>query len=196
MKKFLLMTCMFVQPVFAEPFTVSGEDVSYNAESIEDEHPSLLLDIIKRHKDISRLVIEYNLGGNIDVAKEMIYIIMDAGLDTHVEYLCASSCVDLFIAGKKRTISDPSHIGLHRSKIHSEELEKFYLDNRSYNGWANTYDLGSFLYGFGQEMAANDVDYYTSRGVDLQFVIRILLTDEDDEWYPTHEELKEAGVIN
>jgi hypothetical protein len=93
--------------VFASPFSIQGDTLIYNTEDDEDDgialgHAELLLDALHNNKDI-KLIKLHSAGGVRIEAQYMADIIIDAGLDTHVDEECSSSCVRMFLAGKKIT---------------------------------------------------------------------------------------------
>lgn len=65
------------------------------------------------HADVRGLVIAQSPGGNLLAAHQIGRAISDGGLNTAVLVSCISACVDIFIAGRDRSIAPLAELGLH-----------------------------------------------------------------------------------
>ena len=63
--------------------------------------------------DVRGLVIAQSPGGNLLAAHQIGRAIADGGLNTAVLVSCISACVDIFIAGKDRSMAPLAELGLH-----------------------------------------------------------------------------------
>jgi hypothetical protein len=75
----------------ASPFKVDGVIIHYDTETdeesdgVEFSHYEELLKLLKKHPEIETIVL-YSSGGMISPAADMSALIIDANLDTHVEF--------------------------------------------------------------------------------------------------------------
>ena len=105
--------------VFADVFTVEANVLYYDTENsdstdeIEYGHEEQLLSRLKNNSEIDTLVLNSS-GGLVGAAQDMADLVIDAGLNTHVEFVCASACVTIFLAGKTRTLALGGKIGFHK----------------------------------------------------------------------------------
>ncbi|WP_050479083.1 hypothetical protein [Herbaspirillum rhizosphaerae] len=120
-----------------------------------------------------RTVVLYSSGGWVTQGRRLAKIIAARGLDTYVEQDCASACTIAFLAGKSRAADPAAHIGFHA--FHS---------------------LGGLDQKFAQssdEKLARDT--YGQAGLSPAFINRIVGTSHNSVWYPSHDELLQAGVL-
>lgn len=111
-------------------------------------------------------------GGLIYESLLISKIIKERGLDTYSASGCDSACTIVFLAGKSRYLNDGAQLGFHSAS----------LDGKS----------GSKVQIFNSEMKK----YYLDQGLPNYFVKQIIMTDSEDMWYPTYEELLDAKVID
>ena len=63
--------------------------------------------------DVNGLVIAQSPGGNLLAAHQIGRAISNSQMNTAVLVSCRSACVDVFIAGRERSISEDAELGLH-----------------------------------------------------------------------------------
>lgn len=120
----------------------------------------------------ARTLILNSHGGRIMEALAMVDLIKARKLDTRVVENCESACTLLFLAGRERSASPLASIGFHQPDfpgLSSEERENIIQSNRA---------------------------DYRAAGITDQFIDRIMDTSPQRMWYPTGEEMTEAGVLN
>ena len=110
-------------------------------------------------------------GGRIPAARGLARLITEAGLDTHVDDVCASACTIVFIAGQDRTLGDTAKIGFHQYRLMSR---------------VETIDAT-------QEQDV-DIARFLAKGVDLAFMIEAMAVAHEDMWFPSNAQLRDAGV--
>ncbi len=196
---FVIISSFFLcLPAMAEEkFSINGNALGYNTNpdgEIEWEDVEELETILLNNPKITKLILSSE-GGEIDSAREMADIIIDFELDTHVIGECTSACIDLFLAGNKRTMQKGSKLGFHQSWWEASDIEEYYNDWREEEGWANPYEFASWLYEDTQKELLIDLEYYLERGVDGKFAIKTLQATSDEMWYPRRKELERAGVL-
>ena len=69
--------------------------------------------------DARGLVIAQSPGGNVFAAHEVGRQIKKRRMNTVVLTSCASACVDVFVAGQQREMTDVAELGLHAPSVHS-----------------------------------------------------------------------------
>ena len=187
------------QPVFAQVFDVKGQELIYDTDNAVDKsinfgHADMLLDTLQQHKSIKLLKLHSNGGKTIE-ARTMANIIIDAGLDTHVNKNCSSSCVRLFLAGKKRTANLGVELGFHRSVWKSESIKHYYEFNKEDEGWETPFDFAAWLYGDVQKDVYEFITYLTDRGVSADIAAKTYRLGNDEMWYPRRQELLSSGIL-
>ncbi len=116
-----------------------------------------------------RAVTIHSDGGRRQVGMEIGRIIREAGLDTYVTLRCTSAATFMFVSGKRRIIESGAKIGFHQPTRHSWDV----------NG-RNDDDVFKFM------MRAS---------ISEDFIKRVLATNPDVLWYPSYDEMFDAGVV-
>jgi hypothetical protein len=106
-------------------------------------------------------------GGLKNEGLAIAHAIQDRNLVTHAIGDCESACTLAFVAGRERFLGENASLG-----FHAVSAPVFSIDLNA--------DYDRFL---------------GVRGIDRQFIRRAAATPANDMWYPTHDELKAAGVI-
>ena len=116
-------------------------------------------------------------------------------IDTDAFGECLSACANIFLAGRKRTLAPNSTLGFHRPWVVKETEKKFYEANRVEENWVDEFDYVTLVYEDAIEDVIEGIRFMRSRGVEMDFILKILSTSSFDMWEPTREELHEAGVL-
>lgn len=111
-------------------------------------------------------------GGRILEALAMVDVIKARKLDTRVDENCESACTLLFLAGAERSASPLAAIGFHQP-----DFPGLSADERE------------------QIIQSNSQDYRAA-GISDAFIDRIMATPPTQMWYPSADEMNEAGVLN
>ena len=201
MQRYLLiiMICLGSNSVFASPFLIQGDTLIYNTEDGEYDgialgHAELLLDALHNNKDI-KLIKLHSAGGVRIEAQYMADIIIDAGLDTHVDEECSSSCVRMFLAGKKRTADLGAQIGFHRGHWSADGMRKYYENNKEINNWNTPFDFAAWIYDEAQIDVHEFITYLTTRGVSTDIAAKTYRLGQDEMWFPRRNELLSSGIL-
>ena len=196
---FIFLLC-FPQLSVAELFEVKGDSLFYSMEykygkqPIKLGHDDRLLKVLEQNKNIKLLKLESS-GGNINVAKRMANIIIDAQLDTHVNELCSSSCVRLFLAGNTRTANLGAQIGLHRSSWSADGMEIYYEEYKDEYKWETPFEFSSWVYGETQKDFYELAEYFSERGVASYVIGKTYRLGADEMWFMRRKELLKSGVL-
>ena len=184
----------------ASPFKVDGVIIHYDTETdeesdgVEFSHYEELLKLLKKHPEIETIVLNSS-GGMISPATDMSALIIDANLDTHVEFECSSACMTMFLGGRNRTLALGGKLGFHKSYWESDSIKDYYESEKDNKGWGNPFEFASWLYEDTQVEMFLEFEYLLERGVGPRFAIETLKAGADGMWYPRRKELIEAGVL-
>ena len=181
-------------------FRLDGDTLVYNTETpaegevsgILSEDVDVFLALLRANPGIA--VVELNSsGGEVYAATQIKDVLIDFGLDTRVHGECDSSCVTVFLGGKRRTMSRGSRIGFHQIYWSAENIATYYENERETQGWKTPFDFAAWMYLDTQEEVYANLEYMLSRGVDPGFAIKT--NPQGDIWRPLRSELLQAGVL-
>jgi hypothetical protein len=199
---FLINLILFswTAPALADVFKIEDNILYYDTENsdITDEvsegHEEELLTILKEHHEIDTLILNSG-GGFVYVANEMADLVIDAKLNTHVEFSCESSCATIFLAGTKRSLALGGKIGFHKSYWEADSIKEYYESKKETEGWSNIFDFASWMYEDTQSEIFTEFEHLIERGVTPKFAIETLRAGSDGMWYPRRSKLFEGGVL-
>jgi len=188
--------------VSASKFSVQGSTLIYNSNNASgDAYPEIdgpdvdeLRAQLRRNSNIRTLQLT-STGGLVWAGDEMARVVLDYGLNTRVVDECSSSCVMVFLAGAERTMTGGSKIGFHQNSWSAGGAQSYFKEWRQSEGWRTPFDFASWLYQDTQHETAAQLEFMMSRGVDPGFAIETKKY-RPIMWFPTRDELREAGVIN
>jgi hypothetical protein len=115
-----------------------------------------------------RTVLLESPGGYIQPAMAVKKIIQARGLDTYVGRFCASACTLAFLGGHQRFLAPDARLGFHQARPLDAPPEQ-----------------------------ADPIlrQAYSGAGVPAAFIEHILHTPPRELWFPTQDELRDAGII-
>ena len=184
----------------ASPFKVDGDTIYYDTENTEgvDEidygHEEELLNLLKKHEGIKTIILNSS-GGFMEPAQDMSSLIIDANLNTYVEFECSSSCVDMFLGGQNRTLALGGKLGFHKSYWEADSIKEYYESEKENKEWSNPFEFASWLYEDTQVDVFKAFEYLLERDVLPRFAIETLKAGSDGMWYPRRKELLNGGVL-
>lgn len=129
--------------------------------------------LLQENPNIDRLTLE-SKGGHIYAARGVAKELEENTLDTHVPTACASACVVVFAAGKKRTLALGAKLGFHQYAFDTHKSLPFKL----------------------QDEQQKELDYYLSKGVSQTFVDKVFSVPASELWLPAHDELLQSGLVH
>lgn len=183
---------------------VEGRTIIFNTDAVtdaDDKTPGIIYadvnlfgDLVMNHTDVDTVIVSGG-GGSTSAAYDIANKITEYGMSTIARNNCSSACAIIFLAGSERTLEKGARLGFHRSSTTAEDHEEYYRENKDKLGWANEFAYAVDLHQVGQISARNFVEFTARRGVSLDFILRALSYSPRDMWYPTTEELLEAGVL-
>lgn len=203
----LVWASMTAGPVTAQApanakFRVDGQTLIYDTENIEDtfsremedDDVDALIGLLRANPAITTLQLNSG-GGSVYAGDEMARVAIDFDLDTVVAGECISSCVNLFLAGNRRTMLLGSKIGFHRRYWSPESVESYYEKWRETERWETPFDFASWVYQDTQAEIYEDLTYLLDRGVKAEFAIRSKQVGYSEEWFPSRLALTAGGVL-
>ena len=133
--------------------------------------------ILKQRPFISTIALN-SIGGHIYEGRGLSKLFTRQSLDTYVYRECSSACTTAFSGGLKRYIGTSGKLGFHQYK-HDLEV------NKKAVGYHNA-----------SEEQERDLELLKSRGIEQSFLEKIFKESSDSMWFPSHQELLDAGVID
>jgi len=130
--------------------------------------------LLNQSQTVSAIILD-SYGGRLYEGRELAKVILKNGLDTYSVTGCASACMIAFIAGKSRHLASGANLAFHQYQS-------------MYEGFDPYFDASAE-----QE---KDLAIFRQQGVAEEFLDRLYITAEDDLWYPTLDELREANVVH
>ena len=131
--------------------------------------------LLLQNNDIEIIVLN-SKGGNIYEARGLAKLIEDNNFFTHVDSDCFSACTTVFIAGILRTAGQKAKFGFHQYKLDSKKLFHTSLNIKDEQG--------------------KDLKYFSEKKVDINFLEKAFSTPFETMWFPTQQELINAGIIH
>lgn len=164
-----------------------------DAEIHGDDLPALR-DLLRANPDVRVLEIKSTGGGHYP-AMDIAALVIDFGLDTHVEDFCESACVTVFLAGKTRTMALGGRLGFHQLSWGADAVSDYYDRNKERRGWETPFDFAEWMYEDTQSETYTRLSYMVSRGVQAEFAIQSIRKPDTSMWYPYRAVLMGAGVL-
>jgi len=134
-------------------------------------------------------------GGYGPAAKAISAYLVQHGIDTIAIGTCASACARIFLGGKSRKLATGAKLGFHRPWIVKEREKRLYEANRVKENWEDEFDYVTMIYDVAMQDMLEGIKFMRSRGVDMDFILKIYSTSSYDIWEPTRNELLDAGVL-
>ncbi len=130
--------------------------------------------LLKKYPEVEGIILD-SYGGRIYEGRELAKIISTYGLDTYSLKGCYSAATTAFIAGKNRFLGIGANLAFHQYKM----------------GYKN---LGALVDMEAEQ--AKDLLIFQQQGINSEFLNKLFNTPHDDLWYPTVDEMLDAGVIH
>ncbi len=185
-------------------YIVDGERLHFDMNVNSSEHQltsGLKLDeaavfgaYLMDYPDITTLVIS-GIGGSAHAAYRIAELVELNQLDVIAQGRCDSACSTIFLAGQNRYLARAASLGFHASFVRPERERAFFEQNRERRGWNDVFDYVPSVYDNGIVAAVRFVEFFSRRGVDLDFILQALNTAPSEMYEPTREQLYKAGVL-
>jgi hypothetical protein len=116
-------------------------------------------------------------------------------IDTEASGICNSACAHIFLGGRTRTLLPDAKLGFHRTWLNKKLAKKRYATARVEKGWKDEFDYAELLYDSAMTSMLDNIKFMLSRGLDVEFILKVFSTDSFDIWHPSKEELIADGVL-
>jgi hypothetical protein len=125
------------------------------------------------HPGVNTLVLT-STGGNIYEARGLARLAREKRLNTQALTICSSACTIAFIGGVRRALGQDTRLGFHQYRV-SADYDVPFADPKAEQ--------------------ARDVELFRQAGVADWFLNNMYSTTSDGMWYPTTQQLEQAGVL-
>lgn len=122
----------------------------------------------------SKTLVLSSPGGNVFEARDMAREVQRNDVNTHVTNECNASCLLVYLAGTQRSLGPGAKLGLHSYGLDFSQLLPHVSPLKELR---------------------TDQQYFLQRGVSPWFVAKAFELDRDAIWYPSRQELIDAGVV-
>lgn len=185
-----------------ERFTIDGNVLIYDTENVDEgvrdsissDDIDVLQSILQENDQITLLRLNSD-GGSTWASRHLGDIVVDFGLDTQVDGVCASSCARIFLAGTNRSMTRGSRVGFHQFWWSAPAIRDYYERDAEEEGWDDPFEFTSWVYQDTQFEIHEHLLFMVRRGVDPVFAIETMRTRPHDVWYPYRVRLLAAGVL-
>jgi len=130
--------------------------------------------LIAKNPNVEGIILD-SIGGRVYEGRKLSKIILIHSLDTYTLNGCYSACGTAFISGNKRYLAKGANLAFHQYRQLSESFE---------------------LYGDMTSEQKKDLMIYQRRDISQDFIDKIFKAKQDDLWYPTVDEMLDAGVVH
>ena len=130
--------------------------------------------LIAKNHNVEGIILD-SIGGRVYEGRKLSKIILIHSLDTYTLTSCYSACGTAFISGNKRYLAKGANLAFHQYRQMAESFEP-YVDMPSEQ--------------------KKDLMIYQRRGISQDFIDRMFKAKQDDLWYPTVDEMLDAGVVH
>ena len=173
--------------------TVAAPGYEFDGE-LDEYDGTEVMSYLFDHPEINTLRVT-GPGGYGPAGRAISAYLVEHGINTEAFGECASACSRIFLGGKSRILAPGGTLGFHRPWIVKEREKRLYEANRVEEKWEDEFDYVTMIYDVAMQNMLENVKFMRSRGVDMDFILKIYSTSSYDMWEPSREELLEAGVL-
>jgi len=130
--------------------------------------------ILSTNPDIDGIILDSS-GGIVYEGRGLFMLIKKHGLDTYCFKNCSSACTIAFIGGTKRFLGLKARLGFHQYRLDSDKINP-------------VVDI--------EDEQKKDLVIYKSQTINDTFLNKIFEKSQNEIWFPTHDELLTAGVVD
>ena len=160
---------------------------------LPDDHIRLA-ELLMENPAVDTIVVSGDGGFNWP-AHEMARKIESFGLHTVARHTCASACTTILLGGVERSMQPGASIGFHRMSNAASDLRATYERLKDEEGWSDEFAFASHIFERGEIAARDYIAFLLRRGVTPEFALMSLTYSSMDMWYPSENEMLEAGVL-
>ena len=173
--------------------TVAAPGYEFDGE-LDGYDETEVISYLFEHPEINTLRVT-GPGGYGPAGRAISTYLAQHGINTQAFGECASACARIFLGGKSRKLADGAKLGFHRPWIVKERERRLYEANRVEEKWEDEFDYVTMIYDIAMQNMLESIKFMRSRGVDMDFILKIYSTSSYDIWEPARDKLLEAGVL-
>ena len=173
--------------------TVAAPGYEFNGK-LDEYDGTEVMSYLFDHPEINTLRVT-GPGGYGPAGRAISTYLVEHGINTEAFGECASACSRIFLGGKSRKLADGAKLGFHRPWIVKERERRLYEANRVEEKWEDEFDYVTMIYDIAMQNMLESIKFMRSRGVDMDFILKIYSTSSYDIWEPSREELLDVGVL-
>ena len=130
--------------------------------------------ILSANPDIDGIILDSS-GGIVYEGRGLFMLIKKYGLDTYCFKNCSSACTIAFIGGTRRFLGLKARLGFHQYRLDSDKINP-------------VVDI--------EDEQKKDLAIYKNQMINDTFLNKIFEKSQNEIWFPTHDELLTAGVVD
>ena len=173
--------------------TVAAPGYEFDGE-LDGYDETEVISYLFEHPEINTLRVT-GPGGYGPAGRAISTYLAQHGINTQAFGECASACARIFLGGKSRKLADGAKLGFHRPWIVKEREKRLYEANRVEEKWEDEFDYVAMIYDIAMQNMLENIKFMRSRGVDMDFILKIYSTSSYAMWEPSREELVASGVL-
>ena len=198
------LTALLCNPAAADRFRVEGDtlflDMGYTGangtwpDELKQSDVGQFMLWIADYENIDTIAVT-GPGGFGPAGQEIAETVAGFKFDTIAYGECYSACADIFMAGTTRRLTQGAKLGLHRPYVTASEEKAYYEYARDGHGWQEEFDYVPYIYDVALTDMLGIVEFMTSRGIALDFILEAYSHSSYEMWKPEHSRLLDAGVV-
>ena len=134
-------------------------------------------------------------GGFMPAARAIANLLVKYEVDTIAYGECISACTTVFLGGKQRDIEEGTILGFHKLRIDNEGHKFVYDTQKEKMGWKDEFEYFNATYDRLVTNVVADMQFMQSRGLPMEFILKVFSTPNVELWFPNREELLTGGVL-
>jgi len=191
-KIILILIIVLSKQVFAEEFLISNNELIISGGNVGDSEK--ILELLEENQAIETIILKEVWGGTQDNAIEILDLIIDFELDTHISGYCWGNCIFIFMAGENRTMERGAEIAI---EFHSYTFDflKEIIEDKTYEVIGS---LEEYIIWIDNTSREEIVEYFSiliERGADPKFVIESVRKGSIDTYVPRRKILLKANIL-
>ena len=191
-KIILILIIVLSKQVFAEEFLISNNELIISGGNVGDSEK--ILELLEENQEIKKIILKEVWGGTQDKAIEILDLIIDFELDTHISGYCWGNCIFIFMAGENRTMERGAEIAIEFNSYTFDFLKEI-IEDKTYEVIGS---LEEYIIWIDNTSREEIVEYFSiliERGADPKFVIESVRKGSIDTYVPRRKILLKANIL-
>ncbi len=198
------VAALLCTPAAADRFRVEGDTLFFNMgytgangtwpDELKQSDVGQFMLWIADYENVDTIAVT-GPGGFGPAGQEIAETVTGFKFDTIAYGECYSACADIFMGGKTRRLTQGAALGFHRPYVTASEEKAYYEYARDGQDWQEEFDYVPHIYDVALTDMLDIVDFMTSRGITVDFILEAYSHSSYEMWTPDHSRLLEAGVV-